>query len=301
MNQIIPKDRDNCILNNLRADVIRKSIENKNLLANKGSMYVGTGNVETITIGDDLYVIPITAELSTQDQGQILADTVLTVQSAVRYGIHYQKITSHCVEPTTQANPLVYDITAREAVLAKKMSARGNSVPKAGLVKYVNSSKTTSLETALSQLEKKDYEGTFGASLYYQDRKICTVTGSSLYKETEFCCLTLNFSFEPITNAQSENYYKTNAATISASLGLPSECYPYMTYYGYYIERVGLSYTDFYPTPPITVPFTIPLEIDITNTGEIKIINRGNLSNERLVGGSYSCSIVVYYKTKRVL
>lgn len=300
MSQIIPKDINNCILNNLRADVIRKSIENKNLLAKKGSMYVGTGDAETISIGGDTYIIPITAELSTQDQGQILADTVLTVQSTADYGVHYQKITPACVEPTTQANPLVYDITAREAVLAKKMSARGNSVPKAGIAKYVNSSKTTSLETALSQLEKKDYEGTFGASLYYQDRKICTVTGSSLYKETEFCCLTLNFSFEPITNAQSENYYKTNAATISASLGLPSECRPY-TGYGYYIERVGLSYTDFYPTPPITVPFTIPLEIDITNTGEIKIINRGNLSNERLVGNSYSCSIVVYYKTKRVL
>lgn len=299
MNQIIPKDRDNCILNNLRADVIRKSIENKNLLVNKGSMYVGTGNVQTVTIGSDLYVTPITAELSTQDQGRILADTVLTVQSAVQYGIHYQKITPHCVEPTTQANPLVYDITAREAVLAKKMSASGNNVPKAGIVKYVNSSKTTSLETALSQLEKKDYEDPLNASFYYQDRVICTVTGSSLYKETEFCCLTLNFSFNPISNAQSANYYQTNGATISASLGLRSECRPYTTY-AYYIERAGLSYVDYSSSTPTSVAFTIPLEIDITNTGEIKIINRGELSNINVQGSSYSCSIVVYYKTKRV-
>lgn len=299
MNQIIPKDRDNCILNNLRADVMRKSIENKNLLTSKGSMYVGTGNVETITIGDNLYVTPITAELSTQDQGQILADTVLTVQSAVQYGIHYQKITSHCVEPTTEANPLVYDITAREAVLAKKMSVSGNNVPKAGIVKYVNSSKTTSLETALSQLEKKDYEDPLNASFYYQDREICTVTGSSLYKETEFCCLTLNFSFNPITNAQSANYYQTNGATISASLGLRSECRPYTTY-AYYIERAGLSYVDYSFSTPTSVAFTIPLEIDITNTGEIKIINRGELSSISALGSPYSCSIVVYYKTKQV-
>lgn len=297
MSQIIPKDRDNCILNNLRADVMRKSIENKNLLTNKGSMYVGTGNAETVTIGGDIYVIPITAELPTQEQGQILADTVLTTQTAVTYGIHYQKITPACVEQTTQANPLVYDITAREAVLAKKMSARATSVPRAGVVKYVNSSKTTSLETALSQLEKKDYEDTFETSLYYQDRKICTVTGSSLYKETKFCCLTLNFSFEPITNAQSELYYKTDAAAISASLGLPSECRPSATR-EYYIERVGLSYIDFYYSPPTSVPFSIPLEIHITSTGIITIINRGGLSDENLVGGSYSCSIVVYYKTK---
>ena len=297
--QILPKDINNCILNNLRADVIRKSIENKNLLANKGSMYVGTGDTETISIGGDTYIIPITAELSTQDQGQILADTVLAVQNSANYGICYQKINPACVEPTTQANPLVYDITAREAVLAKKMSARGNSVPKAGIVKYVNSSKTTSLETALSQLEKKDYEDTLNASFYYQDREICTVTGSSLYKETEFCCLTLNFSFNPITNAQSANYYQTNGATISASLGLRSECRPYTTY-AYYIERAGLSYVDYSFSTPTSVAFTIPLEIDITNTGEIKIINRGELSSISALGSSYSCSIVVYYKTKRV-
>lgn len=295
MSQIYPKDGYNCILNNLRADVIRKSIENKNLLAKKGSMYVGTGNMETVSIGDDTYIIPITAELSTQDQGQILTDTVLTTQGAANYGIRYQKITPSCVEPTTQANPLVYDITAREAVLAKKMSAGGNSVPKAGIVKYLNSSKTISLETALSRLEKKDYEGTFNASLFYQDRKICTVTGSSLYKETRFCCLTLNFSFEYIASSQSENYYLTNTATISASLGLPSECRPSTTV-EYYIERAGLSYIDFSSSPPTTRDFSLPLEVDITNTGEIKIINRGNLSDERLSGSSYSCSMVVYYE-----
>lgn len=299
MNQIYPKDGYNCILNNLRADVMRKSIENKNLLAKKGSMYVGTGNMETISIEDDTYIIPITAELSTQDQGQILADTVLTTQSAANYGIHYQKITPSCVEPTTQANPLVYDITAREAVSAKKMSTSGKTVPKAGIVKYLDSSKTTSLETALSRLEKKDYEGTFNASLSYQGKKICTVTGSSLYKETKFCCLTLNFSFEYIMNSESESYYTTNAATISASLGLPSECRPSTTV-EYYIERAGLSYTDFSSSPPTTGNFSLPLEVDITDTGEIKIINRGNLSYEKLTGSSYSCSIVVYYRTAEV-
>lgn len=295
MNQIYPKDGYNCIINNLRADVMRKSIENKNLLAKKGSMYVGTGNMETISIGDDTYIIPITAELSTQDQGQVLADTVLTTQSAANYGIRYQKITPSCVEPTTQANPLVYDITAREAVSAKKMSTSGKTVPKAGIVKYLDSSKTTSLETALSRLEKKDYEGTFNASLSYQGKKICTVTGSSLYKETKFCCLTLNFSFEYIMNSESESYYTTNAATISASLGLPSECRPSTTV-EYYIERAGLSYTDFSSSPPTTGNFSLPLEVDITDTGEIKIINRGNLSHEKLSGSSYSCSMVVYYE-----
>ncbi len=42
-------DSNNCISNGLRADIMRSSMENKNLLSDKGSIYVGTG--EKITVG----------------------------------------------------------------------------------------------------------------------------------------------------------------------------------------------------------------------------------------------------------
>ena len=42
------------IENGLRADIMRKRMEDKNALQNKGSLYVGTGNKETIE-NKDIY------------------------------------------------------------------------------------------------------------------------------------------------------------------------------------------------------------------------------------------------------
>lgn len=39
-----------CIPNNIAARAFRMSTENKNLLAAKGAMYVGTGEYETVTV-----------------------------------------------------------------------------------------------------------------------------------------------------------------------------------------------------------------------------------------------------------
>lgn len=41
-------DDNNCIQPGLRADIMRSSMENKNLLAKKGSIYVGTGKAQTV-------------------------------------------------------------------------------------------------------------------------------------------------------------------------------------------------------------------------------------------------------------
>jgi hypothetical protein len=41
-------DDNNCIQSGLRVDIMRCSMENKNLLAKKGSIYVGTGDTQTI-------------------------------------------------------------------------------------------------------------------------------------------------------------------------------------------------------------------------------------------------------------
>lgn len=59
----------------LPAEVMRKSMENKNVLTEKGSMYVGTGETETIAIEDDNYIVAKTAVLSPtgMNDGAILA------------------------------------------------------------------------------------------------------------------------------------------------------------------------------------------------------------------------------------
>ena len=56
------------IENGLRADIMRKRMEDKNTLKNKGSLYVGTGNKETIETKDTYE----TKELSKGNSGEIL-------------------------------------------------------------------------------------------------------------------------------------------------------------------------------------------------------------------------------------
>ena len=61
-------DDNNCIPKGLRADIMRRSMENKNLLSGKGSIYVGTG--ESITVGEEK--IYKTKALELGEEGEVL-------------------------------------------------------------------------------------------------------------------------------------------------------------------------------------------------------------------------------------
>ena len=61
-------DSNNCIQSGLRADIMRCSMENKNLLAKKGSIYVGTG--ESFKVGEQ--TIYKTKALELGNNGEIL-------------------------------------------------------------------------------------------------------------------------------------------------------------------------------------------------------------------------------------
>lgn len=61
-------DSNNCIPSGLRADIMRSSMENKNLLAKKGSIYVGTG--ESMTVGGE--TVYKTKALNIGNNGEIL-------------------------------------------------------------------------------------------------------------------------------------------------------------------------------------------------------------------------------------
>ena len=61
------------IQNGLPASVMRNCMENKNLLNVKGSMYIGTGNNQSLTINNDNYVIANTAIKSSVVAGLIFS------------------------------------------------------------------------------------------------------------------------------------------------------------------------------------------------------------------------------------
>ena len=84
-------DSNNCIPSGLRVDIMRHSMENKNLLSAKGSIYVGTG--ETVTVGGEkIYktraLVPGSVNTILQvKNGDLGYDTIrdVTINSSVNY------------------------------------------------------------------------------------------------------------------------------------------------------------------------------------------------------------------------
>ena len=101
------KDQNGRIVTGLRADIMRKSMENKNLLAHKGSIYVGTGDSERITVAGETVDIPITAELQPGAENTVLAVT----DSSGTLG--YVKINPNLVDTATSS---IYEINASSAI-----------------------------------------------------------------------------------------------------------------------------------------------------------------------------------------
>lgn len=75
------------IPNGLPGEAMRKSMENKNILAEKGSLYVGTGAVERVKILGDDYLIAQTGKITPEVDG-----TVLVADSASACGLSYKNI-----------------------------------------------------------------------------------------------------------------------------------------------------------------------------------------------------------------
>ncbi len=86
----------------LRADVMRKLMETKNTLSQKGSIYVGTGNKETITVGGDTCEVYETEALAPGDAGSFLLSSGA--------GIHYSK-------------NLIYDFQRKELEVGNILSS----------------------------------------------------------------------------------------------------------------------------------------------------------------------------------
>lgn len=79
-------DSGGAIPNQQLASVMRRSMENKNLLAKKGSIYVGTGTDQSTTVGSDTFKTAITEALEAPaENGRVLiSDTTATL--GIRWG-----------------------------------------------------------------------------------------------------------------------------------------------------------------------------------------------------------------------
>lgn len=75
------------IPNGLPGEVMRKSMENKNILTKKGSLYVGTGAADTVEISGNNYSIAQTGELIPGSD-----NAVLVADSASEYGLSYKNV-----------------------------------------------------------------------------------------------------------------------------------------------------------------------------------------------------------------
>lgn len=109
MNKQIP--------NGLPGEAMRKSMENKNILAEKGSLYVGTGKTEIVSIDrtGDSYIIAQTDKITPTVDG-----TVLVADSTSSMGLSYKNVNSLI------SGVVRYDISQTTLTGANQAQARTN-------------------------------------------------------------------------------------------------------------------------------------------------------------------------------
>ena len=141
------------IENGLRADIMRKRMEDKNTLQNKGSLYVGTGNKETIE-NKDIYE---TAELLKGNNGNILVydkvEDVLTLHWS-----NFLNTTVYFVNTTLRTKTSSFSSTTSTTVfsdLIEQSSAIGKiSLSKINTSEYICNCKIQTFNNSAVQKEQ---------------------------------------------------------------------------------------------------------------------------------------------------
>ena len=232
-------DNDGFVVNGLRADIMRKSIENKNLLSIKGSLYVGTGVSDTTTIDGQTVNIPITDSLNPSVSD---VNKILIADSTQSLGLKYSKV----IPDMMSSNQGKFNIKVSSASIAPTSETATIST----YATYAQGM-TTSLDTKIKSLEKylinkNDYPGYSGR---IDDNKIefdgkidgsmvCTISllfnGNSY---TEVANTVLAFKFKGISGSSGaiRNFYQ-GAKSITFSnfliyqLYCPAEDYEFYFY-----------------------------------------------------------------------
>lgn len=82
---------DGTFPNNQRADVMRNSLENKNLLSKKGSIYIGTGTNHAVS---DANVANTAALNPPESSGSIVNNYIIVTNSSATNGLEYQALSN---------------------------------------------------------------------------------------------------------------------------------------------------------------------------------------------------------------
>ena len=248
------------IANGLRADIMRHSMENKNLLNTKGSIYVGTGRQTTITTSQGDYNIPITTSLPCGAN-----NTVLTADSSDPTGLKYKKITKDMLDETS-VEADVWPIKASSAQTADQAAAAVTG-------QYASSDKTKgTIEQRLTALESKEYFSHAATDMFYnylQRRSIGTVSTAG-YKQGAFVYLTFTFTFYSATypRAPMEFYADVRGLPLHTET-VRVALYPPANAYDFYVPS---NYIDYYDSQGNYQKIhSVPLKCTLTVDGTLLI------------------------------
>lgn len=249
------------IENGLRADIMRHSMENKNLLNTKGSIYVGTGEQTTITTSQGSYNIPITTSLPCGAN-----NTVLTANSSASTGLEYKKITIDMFDEYSVETD-VWPIRASSASTAGQadIAVKGQ---------YASDDRTKgTIEQRLTALENKTLFQISTKNMVYVNvsNKVLGTVSVSGYRQGTFVYLTLTFHFNSATypNTPTDFYaqvWGTLTAVTNLELGgdSPASAYDFYlpsNYIDYYDNQGNLQKINY-----------VPLKCTITTSGELRVL-----------------------------
>lgn len=284
MNELIGQDGE--IISGLRADVMRSSIENKNLLKKKGSLYVGTGSTTTIQAGSVSYSIPITEELAV---GENENHSVLVVKNA-NNGVGYSKIYPSMVEENSEE----WNITCKNANHVE------NSY-RARYVTYASSdhSKGT-IDERLSQMEAIENRT---CNVTYQIETSSGEQGNITVNRITKAFNTVIMKLKIEGLVLNSNGYLIDSLNISLPDGYrPKRCPTIFATIGAMIETKvviqGITYVDLQQAP-CTVPIkiirpntSIHIDANIINDYRTKVEDNNNHASNYKVCGTFEIQAV---------
>ena len=248
------------IENGLRADIMRHSMENKNLLNTKGSIYVGTGRQTTITTSQGDYNVPITTSLPCGTN-----NTVLTANSSEPTGLEYKKITKDMLdEYSVEAD--VWPIKAGSAQTAAQADTAVTG-------QYASNDHTKgTIEQRLTALESQEGWATTARDIKYVNGSSKNLGKVSVagYKQGAFVHLTLNFTFYSGTYpaAPTDFYADVRGLPLTATC-YPGVSYPPVNSYDFYIPSNYINYYD--SQGNYQKIHSVPLKCTLTTSGELRI------------------------------
>lgn len=285
-------NNNGCINSNLRSDLMRKSMETKNLLNSKGAIYVGKGSEVSIPVKDTSV-----QSISLSTTGSLPAgvdNTVLTCQSNANLGLTYKKISPEQLENYSGVWPMKV--------------ANANSADDASLTESSNYAIYTSINNEktisdrLTNLNRKDLPF-IGNAIFTPNSVIASYYIRNSYKEGKYANLNLSFDFWSASEDQTDrkNFY-AGKNTATSSYKLPKEFCP-KTEQKFYILSSKIVYkyeardpdSPFSPWKSASIAMENPLVLIIGTDGSATIqayeVSEGDLGPQTIDTNTKKISI----------